>query len=95
MSDQHQSPFADAVVPTPSATSGDQGIGGGLDAGSGESGLRQAPWGNAPVPAPSNMEESGPFGNPSRFSSLDGGTHEGETLQGDITQPPMHTIDKK
>lgn len=94
MNDTHQTPFT-PVVPTPSATAGDQGIGGGLDAGSGESGLRQTPWGNPVVPTPSNMDESGPFGSPSRFSSVDGGTHEGEAHQGDITQPPTRTLDKR
>ncbi len=47
MSDQDngitQSPFSDAVVPVPSAQSGDQGIGGGLDAdGGGERDHRDA-----------------------------------------------------
>jgi hypothetical protein len=41
------------------------------------------------------MDESGPFGTPSRFSSVDGSTHQGETLQGDITMPPSHTLDKR
>lgn len=90
-----QTPFAEAVVPTHGESSGDQGIGGGLDLGTGENGLRQAPWSGAPVPTPSATAESGPFGNPSRFSSLDGSTHEGETLKGDITSPPNNTIDKR
>lgn len=90
-----QSPWENPPVPTHDATSGDQGIGGGLDAGAGPNGLTSVPWTGAPVPTPGNMDESGPFGNPSRFSTLDGSTHEGETLQGDITMPPMHTIDKK
>ena len=95
MSDQHQSPFTDAVVPVPSATSGDQGIGGGLDPGPGGDGHTHIPWSNPVVPTPSNMDESGPFGTPSRFSSIDGGTHEGESLQGDIKMPPMNTITKR
>lgn len=95
MPDQHQSPFTDYACPVPSQTSGDQGTGGGLDPGSGGSGLTSIPWSNAPVPTPGNMDESGPFGNPSRSSSVDGSTHKGETLQSDITMPPMHTIEKK
>ena len=95
MNDQHQSPWENPVVPTPSATSGDQGIGGGIDDTGGASGLTAVPWSNAPVPAPGNTDESGPFGQPSRFSSVDGSTHKGETLQGDITMPPVRTIDKK
>lgn len=90
-----QSPFSDAVVPVPSATSGDQGTGGGLDPGPGGDGHTTVPWTGAPVPTPSNMDESGPFGNPSRPSSVEGSTHKGETLQGDITTPPLHTIDKR
>lgn len=90
-----QSPWTNPVVPTPSATEGDQGVGGGLDVGGGENGLRQTPWANPIVPTPSATVESGPFGNPSRMSSVDGSTHEGETLQGDITSPPLNTIDKR
>lgn len=90
-----QTPFTEAACPVPDATSGDQGIGGGLDAGPGGSGLSHSPWNNAPVPAPSNLEESGPFGNPSRYSSVDGSTHRGESLAGDITSPPTRTLDKR
>lgn len=98
MSDQNglrQSPFSEAACPTPSTTSGDQGIGGGFDPGSGENGLRHTPWANPITPTPSGMVESGPFGNPSRYSSVDGGTHQGESLQGDITATPKNTIDKR
>lgn len=80
-----QSPFANPVVPTPSATEGDQGIGGDLDMGAGANGLQQTPWANPIVPTPSGTVESGPFGNPSRFSSVDGSTRKGESHQGDIT----------
>jgi len=90
-----QSPWASPPVPTHDASSGDQGIGGGLDAGAGPSGLRQSPWASPPVPTPSNMDESGPFGNPSRYAVVDGSTRRGETLADDITQPPMHTVDKR
>lgn len=90
-----QSPFSQAVVPAPTATEGDQGIGGGLDPGAGGNGLSNIPWSGAPVPTPSNMDESGPFGNPSRFSTVDGSTRKGETHQGDITMPPLRTIDKR
>ena len=90
-----QTPFGDAVVPVPDATSGDQGIGGGFDMGGGESGLRQSPFDKAVVPTPSGTDESGPFGNPSRFSSIDGSTHKGETFTDDITSPPTNTITKR
>ena len=87
MSDQNgitQTPFADAACPAPSATSGDQGTGGGLDVGSGGNGLSNVPWSGAPVPVPSNTEESGPFGNPSRFASVDGSTQEGTSEMGPV-----------
>lgn len=90
-----QSPWEGAPVPTPDAGSGTQGTGGGLDQGAGASGLTQVPWTGAPVPTPSGDAGSSPFGNPARFSDLDGSTHQGETLANDITMPPMHTIDKK
>ena len=98
MSDENglrQSPWDSPPVPTPSAESGDQGIGGGLDPQSGPNGLQNSPWASPPVPTPSNTDESGPFGNPSRMSSLDGGSHKGESHAGDITSPPLRTIDKK
>lgn len=98
MSDQNglqQSPWASPPVPTPSQTSGDQGIGGGFDAGSGGNGLSQSPWSNPPVPTPAGMVESGPFGNPSRYSSVDGATHQGESLQEEITPRQSTTIDKR
>lgn len=88
-------PWSDAPVSPHDAGSGDQGIGGGLDQGAGGNGLTTVPWSNAPVPTPDGADESGPFGNPSRFSTLDGSTHQGETLQGDITSPPRPTIDKR
>lgn len=88
-------PWTDPACPTPSATSGDQGIGGGLDPGPGGNGISNVPWTDAVVPVPSNMDGSGPFGNPSKFASVDGSTHEGESLLGDITMPPMHTVDEQ
>lgn len=91
-----QSPWDNPPVPTPEATSGDQGVGGGLEAGPGGNGLTSIPWKEAPVPVPSNLDAvGGPFGDTSRFSQLDGSTHEGESLQGDITFPPSNTIDKR
>ena len=98
MSDQNglqQSPFSGAACPTPEATSGDQGIGGGLDLGAGENGLRHTPWANPITPTPSGGVESGPFGNPSRYSSVDGGSHQGESLAGEITPTPNRTLDKR
>lgn len=90
-----QTPFKDAVCPTPGETSGDQGIGGGFDAGGGPNGLAQSPWANPVCPTPGQMTESGPFGNPSRYASVDGSTHQGESLQADIKSPPMNTVDKR
>lgn len=90
-----QSPWEAPPVTAPDAQSGDQGTGGGFTSDPGANGLSNVPWSGAPVPVPGNLTESGPFGNPSRFSSVDGGTHEGESLQGDITATPTHTIDKK
>ena len=90
-----QSPWENPPVPVHDAQSGDQGTGGGFDSDPGASGLTAVPWAGAPVPTPSNMTESGPFGNPSRFSTLDGSTHQGETLQGDITPSLNRTLDKK
>lgn len=90
-----QSPWTNPVCPAPSATEGDQGIGGGLDPGPGGNGLTSVPWAGAFVPTPSNMEESGPFGNPSRYSVVDGSTRKGESELQDITMPPMHTVDRK
>lgn len=91
-----QTPFTEAACPTPEATGGDQGIGGGLEAGPGENGHTAVAWKDAPVPTPTNMTGGGaPFGDPSRFSSIDGGTHKDEHLQGDITMPPKYTVDKR
>ena len=87
-------PFTDAVVPVPSATSGDQGIGGGLDGDSGLNGITASPWKNPCCPTPSNMEESGPFGNPSRLSTVDGSTHKGASEAATI-ESYKHTIDRK
>lgn len=87
-------PWTDFPVPVPSGD-GDQGIGGGLDPGPGEQGIVNSPWTNPFVPTPSNMVESGPFGNPSRFSTVDGSTREGESLANDITMPPLRTVDEK
>ena len=100
MSDQsgiRQTPFADAVVPAPSATSGDQGTGGDLDIGGGSDGIIQSPFAEKIVPNPSGTVESGPFGNPSRFSAIDGSTHKGDSELGpigDITQS-RNTIDRR
>ena len=92
-----QSPFADAVVPTHDAGSGDQGIGGGLDLGGGANGITNTPWSNPVVPVPAGGVESGPFGNPSRFASVDGGTHQGDSELapiGNITGS-RNTIDRR
>ena len=90
-----QSPWSNPPVPTHSAESGDQGIGGDLTPQAGASGDIQHPWASPPAPTPSNTTESGPFGNPSRFSSVDGSTQKDTTHQGDITLPPHRTIDKR
>jgi hypothetical protein len=100
MSDENgirQSPFSDAVVPIPSATEGDQGTGGGFDVGSGPNGLTAVPWTGAPVPTPSQTVESGPFGNPSRYSKVDGSTYEGHSELGPVGDVTQHknTIDRK
>lgn len=90
------SPFSDAVCPVPSATEGDQGTGGGLTSDPGPNGLTAVPWKNPPAGGPPPIDASGgPFGNPSRMSSIGGKTFEGETLAGDITLPPHTTIDKR
>jgi hypothetical protein len=98
MSDQEngirQSPFTEAVVPVPSATSGDQGIGGGLDSDGGPNGITASPWKSPTCPTPSGMVESGPFGNPSRFSSVDGSTHQGASEAATI-EKYTNTIDRK
>lgn len=89
-----QTPFSDAVCPTPSATAGDQGIGGGLDAGAGANGLSQTPWANPICPTPGQMTESGPFGNPSRFSSVDGSTQQGAHEEATVTGL-KNTVDRR
>ena len=100
MSDQsgiRQTPFADAVVPTHEASSGDQGTGGDLDLGAGGNGVIQSPFSGKIVPDPSGTVESGPFGNPSRFSSVEGSTHKGDSELGpigDITTS-RNTIDRR
>jgi hypothetical protein len=97
MSSQHQSPWADLPVPEHAATSGDQGIGGGLDSGAGGNGLTSVPWAGAFVPTPSGMDESGPFGNPSRYSSVDGSTQKGTDQGGPVGNitGSRNTIDKR
>lgn len=97
MSDQNgikQSPFSEAACPVPDASSGDQGTGGGLDMGPGANGLSSIPWKDAPVPTPSQTVESGPFGNPSRYSKVDGSTHEGASELKTI-ESYSNTIDRK
>ena len=90
-----QSPFGQAACPTPDAMSGDQGTGGGFDPGPGGNGLTSVPWKGAFVPTPTQMTESGQFGNPSRFSSVNGSTEQNTTQAGDITSPPTRTLDKR
>lgn len=101
MSDQDngitQTPFTKAAVPVPSATAGDQGIGGGLDdPGSLPNGITpgNSPWKDHVTPTPANMEESGPFGNPSRFSTLDGSTHKGANEEATV-ESYKNTIDRR
>lgn len=96
MSRQHQSPFENPVVPTPDASSGWNGSGGGLDQGSGPNGLQQTPWQNPVVPTPSGGESGGPFGNPARYAEVDGvGTQVGTTHAAEITPKQHVTIDKR
>ena len=91
-----QTPFAEAACPVPDAQSGDQGIGGGLDMDAGANGLSAAncPWTDKPVPTPSGGTESGPFGNPSRFSTVDGSTQQGASLE-DSVATYKNTVDKR
>lgn len=89
-----QSPFSEAACPTPSATSGDQGTGGGFTADAGPNGITNSPFDKAIVPTPTQMVESGPFGNPSRYSTVDGSTHQGESLMTDVTSL-KRTVDKR
>lgn len=90
-----QTPYTQAAVPTPSATEGDQGIGGGFDADPGGSGLVQTPFTKAIVPTPTQMAESGPFGNPSRYASVGGHTFKGESFADDITPTQNRKVDRK
>lgn len=85
--------FSEAACPVPDAQSGDQGIGGGLDAGAGPNGLKPI-WDNPVCPTPTGGEGGGPFGNTSRFSSVDGGTHQGANETADVTSS-RNTIDKR
>jgi hypothetical protein len=89
--------FSDAACPTPDAASGFSGTPGGLDLGPGENGLRQTPWDNAVCPTPSGaMTPCSDLGGPPiKTVDTGGGTHEGESLANDITQPPKHTIDEQ
>jgi len=92
-----KTPFSDAVTPTPDAGSGFSGTPGGLDPGAGPNGLTNTPWDNPVVPTPSGaMTPSSDLGGPP-ITTVDtgGGTHEGESLQGDITATPKHTIDER
>ena len=89
-----QSPFTEAACPVPSATEGDQGIGGGFQADAGPNGITNSPFDKAACPTPTQMTESGPFGNPSRYSTLDGSTHVGDNLTGDVATY-KNTVDKR
>lgn len=91
-----KTPFDQAACPTPSASEGWSGTPGGLDVGPGESGLQQSPWADPFVPTPTGaMTPSSDLGGPPiKTVDTGGGTHEGESLANDITQPPLHTIDE-
>lgn len=87
--------FSDAVCPTPDPHSGYSGTPGGFDVGPGENGLHQTPWDNPVVPTPSGAMTPGELPTPITQVSVDGSTHEGESLQKDIRMPPLHTVDEK
>lgn len=92
-----KSPFDQAACPAPSAGEGFSGVPGGLDLGPGNDGVVCSPWGSDHVtPTPSGAMTQAPAlgGPPIKFVDTGGGTHEGETLQGDITSTPKRTIDK-
>lgn len=90
-----QSPFADAVVPTPSASEGDQGIGGGFDADPGPDGGIQHPWKNPPAPTPSGETTGGVLPSVAKYSSVGGKTFKGESFADDITPTQNRTVDRK
>lgn len=92
-----KSTFSDAVCPTPAASEGWSGTPGGFDLGPGANGLQQTPWQGAvcPVPDGSSPTCADLGGPPVKQTSIDGGTYEHTTQQGDITMPPLRTIDKR
>lgn len=92
-----KTPFSDAVCPAPDPGGGFSGTPGGLDQGPGSNGLTATPWDNPVVPTPSGEMTASPAlgGPPIKQIDTGGGTHQGESLQGDITATPKHTIDER
>lgn len=90
-----QTGFDDAW-PTPDVGgTGLNGIGGGLDQGSGPSGIIATPFDKAIVPTPSGeATASSDLGTPPKTIDIDGGEPAGSQMNWDIT-PRHNTIDKK
>lgn len=90
-----QTPF-DKAWPTPDVGgTGLNGIGGGLDAGSGANGIQQSPFDKAtPAPGTDCTPVSDFGGAPPYFVDLDGGPGAGATEALDISNA-RNTVDKK
>lgn len=99
MSDENgirQSPFSDAWSTPDVGGTGLNGIGGGLDQGSGGNGIVNSPWSDAFVPTPGGEETAcAALGQPTpKTVNVDGGSPAGSHAPWDITSS-RNTVDQK
>ena len=98
MSDQNgitQSPFTDAWSTPDVGGTGLNGMGDGLDQGSGENGIRQTPWANPIVPTPGGQRTSDGIGpNPPDTVQTTDAPAKGSQAPWDVTSS-RNTVDKR